>query len=262
MKKIITQTVVFLLLFIAFSEKSNAQLVIVKNQANANFVYKSTQNGVKISSFVIMNQDTVDHQINDLNFEVQESGFSWQRIGPVQFICNNVQTGNTAVVINGSVTIYSVEITIPAGQLRTINVITDLNLENEVNGPVMPKSGDYFTVVLKKISETNLSTNTKVINTVSVNLQKVYYNGITNAVSSIKNQTVKVYPNPFKDQINVDSKEGSKIVLNDILGNKVLEVSIENSNGTINTDFIPSGIYFLQILKDNQLIGYQKVVKE
>jgi len=60
---------------------------------------------------------------------------------------------------------------------------------------------------------------------------------------------IKVYPNPFKDVLNIELPDGNgkyKIILYDILGQKVQELSAEKSFQILRNS-LPKGIYILNI---------------
>ena len=72
--------------------------------------------------------------------------------------------------------------------------------------------------------------------------------------------TIKIYPNPFKEVMNVQSKEQiKKIELYNLIGQKIISINNQNS---ISTNQLKSGIYLINITdsKGNTLI--EKVVKK
>ena len=67
-------------------------------------------------------------------------------------------------------------------------------------------------------------------------------------------QTVQVYPNPTNGVINIRNAENSQVSVYDISGRLVLSYENKTSFGTINLSKFNSGIYFVNIYKDNTTI--------
>lgn len=61
------------------------------------------------------------------------------------------------------------------------------------------------------------------------------------------NNSVQIYPNPTSNNINIKAKSGSKIMLYDMLGNLVIETTINNSSMSLNLQSLPSGLYSLRV---------------
>ena len=80
---------------------------------------------------------------------------------------------------------------------------------------------------------------------------------------------VKVYPNPFRNSIQIDVNGGVpsnfKLVLSDASGRIVWTKNVESYNATyhesVNTSNLPIGIYFLSLIRDNKS-SVTKLVKE
>lgn len=72
----------------------------------------------------------------------------------------------------------------------------------------------------------------------------------TLSVSDVEIAKVKVYPNPFVDKLNIESEvEINSIQLIDILG-KSIPVNLESDN-SINTTTLSTGVYFLKLNSDS-----------
>ncbi|MCK5029165.1 MAG: endonuclease [Bacteroidales bacterium] len=82
--------------------------------------------------------------------------------------------------------------------------------------------------------------------TISVNVENV--TGLS-PISS--NAEIKIYPNPAKEEINVDLENGTSInsiVVYNLIGEKVLEFNEVNSSFfTFNVEHLPKGFYFIQV---------------
>ena len=87
--------------------------------------------------------------------------------------------------------------------------------------------------------------------------------------SSQINQGVKVYPNPFRNSIQIDvtglATSRFKLILLDASGKIVWSKNIENYNSSyhqsVNTSSFPVGVYFLRLIQDNKTF-VTKLLKE
>lgn len=79
--------------------------------------------------------------------------------------------------------------------------------------------------------------------------------------------TFDLFPNPVQDQLQIAYEQQEAIsltfLLTNIQGQKLAAFfQPRQTNGHFSIPFpYPSGIYFLQIRKDNRLIGVEKIVK-
>jgi hypothetical protein len=79
-----------------------------------------------------------------------------------------------------------------------------------------------------------------------------------------------VYPNPTNEALNVKFQSNqsfdAQIVVSDLVGRSVIQKKIRVENGDnyqqINVLNMPSGVYFLQVKTDKQLIFTEKIIKE
>ncbi|MDD7914000.1 T9SS type A sorting domain-containing protein [Polaribacter ponticola] len=91
-----------------------------------------------------------------------------------------------------------------------------------------------------------------------------FFNGVLSTKNDlVKNKTIAIYPNPFKNKLYIKSKSNEliKIELFDILGKKIFsnnkfnEYSIELSN-------LNPGVYFIKVYsKNGNLIKTEKIIK-
>ncbi len=86
---------------------------------------------------------------------------------------------------------------------------------------------------------TNGCTDTKTITVTVVACVGV----IDHANSSV---SVNVYPNPFKNELNINSNEDVLVVVYNALGQSVMKDSI-NRKGSINTEMLHNGMYFIHV---------------
>lgn len=80
--------------------------------------------------------------------------------------------------------------------------------------------------------------------------------GTSTASLMEKNKDVKIYPNPFSDEIKIDNVGGTIISMYDLLGNKIFETN--DKNIIFNTTKIVGGNYIIEV-KDDETI-YRKIM--
>ncbi len=96
--------------------------------------------------------------------------------------------------------------------------------------------------------------------------QKVFNNGTLNSINeSNHNIKVKVWPNPAKDDLNIQlvntfQKEYSICIFN-ILGEKINQTALSETLKTLDVSAIPKGIYLLTISDHTQVIYSFKIIK-
>ena len=76
---------------------------------------------------------------------------------------------------------------------------------------------------------------------------------------------IKVYPNPVKDKLTVETgrhNENVTIELNNLLGQTLIKTNTAEKIYTINTSTYPRGIYFLNIKSHNKIVSVKKIVIE
>ena len=87
------------------------------------------------------------------------------------------------------------------------------------------------------------------------------YSSIINVQFSINNnKRLDVFPNPVQDELNIINGEGLATIYN-VLGQAVKQLTIKNSQLTINTSDLPKGQYILHILQQNGNVVTKQFVK-
>ncbi len=78
-----------------------------------------------------------------------------------------------------------------------------------------------------------------------------------------KPTSVTVFPNPFENHLTIKNSylAGNKIQLIDLLGRKIVEMKATQNSETLNLEFLPSGIYFLEMICDGKIAVHTIVVK-
>lgn len=79
-------------------------------------------------------------------------------------------------------------------------------------------------------------------------------------VEQTKNKQVELYPNPFKDQFNIKSKDAKTVELYDLSGKLVLNANIDG--GSVNAAKLPNGIYIVKIIMKDQSFVTKKIIKQ
>lgn len=83
------------------------------------------------------------------------------------------------------------------------------------------------------------------------------------SVSSSVSATVKIYPNPATETINISGvTQGDVIRVADITGKVVLEQKAETNLATINLGSFSNDMYFIQVMNNGNIIHTQKVIKK
>lgn len=81
-------------------------------------------------------------------------------------------------------------------------------------------------------------------------------------VNDLNLSSIKVYPNPTQDFINISNdKEISKIALIDLSGKQVLNKSVNSKNEKLNISHLPKGIYILKVESNGKEKSF-KVIKK
>jgi hypothetical protein len=80
-----------------------------------------------------------------------------------------------------------------------------------------------------------------------------------------QNKKVNIYPNPFSDKVTIETVYNSAtsglIDIHDFTGEKVFSSDISANQTVFNLDFLPSGIYFVNLLIDDSFQA-DKLIKQ
>jgi hypothetical protein len=66
-------------------------------------------------------------------------------------------------------------------------------------------------------------------------------------------QNVNIYPNPTRSSISISNAKGASIIIHDMIGNIISKINMENQIEIIDLSGNDSGLYFVRILKDQQI---------
>lgn len=76
------------------------------------------------------------------------------------------------------------------------------------------------------------------------------------------NTKISLYPNPFNDILTIISEnEINKILIYSVIGKKIGEFEMYNKYSNLNLDYLPQGVYFINVYTANSKIEF-KVIKE
>lgn len=82
------------------------------------------------------------------------------------------------------------------------------------------------------------------------------------SINDLELSEVKVFPNPVENMLNVSSVEAfDRVIIKDISGRKVKSITNKGVSASINVEQLPEGVYFVNLMNENQLVGFSKVVK-
>ena len=82
----------------------------------------------------------------------------------------------------------------------------------------------------------------------------------TAGVSDVKATELRVFPNPFSDQIFINQTEvGATIKVFDLIGNCVLDIAAKSETMNIDTHHLEAGLYLIQYIVNNQRHTYKMV---
>ena len=86
---------------------------------------------------------------------------------------------------------------------------------------------------------------------------------ISTSVTEVENETVNVFPNPVRDNLNIqlNNKENTTFLLYDITGKKIIEHQFSDVL-TLNLQQFSKGIYFYELKNSNSVFKQGKVIKE
>jgi hypothetical protein len=131
------------------------------------------------------------------------------------------------------------------GSYNVCLTINDIN----ANGDIICTDSYCNNVYFKNSSVWQLIINPPIINKLKIN-------------NNLTTNDLKIYPNPFKDEIKVDSdKEIESYKINDVYGNEIINGLDDSNLKQLNTNTLKSGVYSLSIKFKDGLIVTKKVTK-
>jgi predicted outer membrane repeat protein len=85
----------------------------------------------------------------------------------------------------------------------------------------------------------------------------------TSIDQNIGTEEILIYPNPSKDHINIRSvKELNSVKIINLAGEIVLDQMVSNGSEQIDITSLESGIYFVNLLTDQNMVAVKKIIKK
>lgn len=101
-----------------------------------------------------------------------------------------------------------------------------------------------------------------------VQLDNVCFNGtIVSVHDPSRQENIRIFPNPTNGSLTLELKSpalsGMMLRIASLTGQVVLEVQMEPGKliHTVKTNYLPEGVYFLQMISDGQMVSVNKFVK-
>jgi hypothetical protein len=99
------------------------------------------------------------------------------------------------------------------------------------------------------------------------NLSKTVYSDfinltITGVEAFSSENLVKAYPNPFTNQVSIESAENLKISVYTLQNNLIMAIELNQGQTTLQLDHLQAGIYLLKTESKNGKVSTQKIIKK
>ena len=86
--------------------------------------------------------------------------------------------------------------------------------------------------------------------------------GTVSGIKDIKKNSIRLYPNPANDILNISIERASKLEIINASGQVVESTYLKDSNTSINVSQLKSGIYFVKVIDNAGNVGTQKLIIE
>ncbi len=173
------------------------------------------------------------------------------------------------IAVDASVTITFNEDVVKSGDGSSFTENEDITAMLTFTETATPANTVTFTAaisggVITIVSATNLANDMSYTVTLLDNMVKDAAGNITAATSTtfttveaavtvsnkIIDGEVKVYPNPATDHLNIVAPDGSEIIIYNMLGSAVEQISKTSGMTIVNTSEIPAGIYLIKFSRE------------
>ncbi len=208
-------------------------------------------------------------------------GIGLEMVEPNTFNCSNVGANSVNYAIVDLMGAYE-QIQLTATVIDTISPLTigqdiTISLQNANPYVISPNDLDNGSTDNCGVLSQSLSMNTfSEVGVYDVELMTTDLNGNTSSgiyqvtvvnngvgVLNLSDLNVEVFPNPFKDEIIINSHSfnWTELELINVLGEKILAENNYNEQTSLNTNHISQGIYFLRFKDKNGNTGCIKLIK-
>lgn len=86
--------------------------------------------------------------------------------------------------------------------------------------------------------------------------------GTVSGINDIQKSSVKLYPNPASDVLNISIENASELEIINASGQTVENIFIKDNNTSIDISHLKSGIYFVKVIDKAGNVGTQKLIIE
>jgi len=146
-------------------------------------------------------------------------------------------------------------------------ILTDTLNWTLISGDYTAHGGEKYLIIGSFVDDA--STDTITVNSSGISMDYIFIDDVSLTscsnvgISDFDNtQQISIYPNPFNSKliISIDDNEELEVILYDIAARELLQQIFTNTI-TINTEQLPTGIYFLELKNKNGIIKNGKVIK-
>ena len=99
---------------------------------------------------------------------------------------------------------------------------------------------------------------------VSPNMCEATFTAQRLSTQEVSKSSISIFPNPVSDllTIKIDHNKNIEVHITDVTGKAILKDKVSSSSKTINFSNNPSGVYYISILENNQIIETKKIIKK
>ncbi|WP_297093937.1 T9SS type A sorting domain-containing protein [uncultured Draconibacterium sp.] len=227
--------------FLDIDSDGNSEMIFDKNpffepimDMNLDFVF---------SPFEVIYENEPPTNINLSNTSISENSDEETEIGILTTVDSDTMDSHTFYLASGSGDSGNQYFTIKDNKLLS-NVMFDYESQNSYSIRIQSEDG--------KGGMFSKSFTIEITNEVEVGVQNLF-----------DSDDIKIYPNPVTDKVIVEINNSTplQMVLTDGLGNKVLEQTLQNPTTENNLNNLTSGLYIINLMKENTIVHRQKFIK-
>lgn len=214
--------------------------------------------------------------------------FNGVAYNPNEYVISNILPGTYAYsvvkdgykTVTGNVTVVAANVTVPVNMLQYYTVTFAVNntsteplvgatiLINGVTEPLTTNESGEATIELVNgnysfsvsFNEYQAYTSNFTVNNANLSVPVVLFHvGIIDGTLT----SVALYPNPFSNVITISNATLlSRVVVTNLIGQRVLEVQLnQSSNGKIETESLPAGVYLIKLYSTSGEESVRKMIK-
>jgi hypothetical protein len=255
-----------------FTVKASSNTIVSNTDIKAVVIYRPDRSGVKTANLIINSDDPVNPVFTivikaddntpaptEPDLEVKHKGSSISSNQNIDFGTTADATEEFTIKNSGKGVLNINSITISGANKSDFN-ISSYNKSVDTGKETTFRVTYRSDAVGKKSAVVTISTNDN--DTPSFIINVTAETKKSTSIDNIDSDMFSVYPNPFSDHINISNTEVKEFMVNiyNINGVKIISKKVTDTTISITTD-IPSGIYIVEILRDNRTYKY-KVIRE